>query len=40
MLSHERIWSALDALAERLATRGFALDKRTFQTLESERKTL
>jgi hypothetical protein len=29
----------IDAVAERLATRGFTLDKATFQNLESERKT-
>ena len=40
MLDIQLLRNDIDALAERLATRGFALDKGTFQTLESERKTL
>jgi len=30
----------IDAVSERLATRGYTLDIATFQTLETERKTL
>jgi seryl-tRNA synthetase len=40
MLDIQHLRSDIDALAERLATRGFVLDKATFQSLESERKTL
>jgi hypothetical protein len=40
MLDIQHLRSDIDALAERLATRGFVLDKATFQNLESERKTL
>ena len=40
MLDIQHLRSDIDALAERLATRGFVLDKTTFQNLESERKTL
>ncbi|WP_291986393.1 serine--tRNA ligase [Candidatus Accumulibacter sp. ACC007] len=40
MLDIQHLRSDIDALAERLATRGFVLDKTTFQSLESERKTL
>ncbi|MER2518122.1 MAG: serine--tRNA ligase [Candidatus Accumulibacter phosphatis] len=40
MLDIQHLRSDIDALAERLARRGFVLDKATFQNLESERKTL
>ncbi|MFW5396716.1 MAG: seryl-tRNA synthetase [Candidatus Accumulibacter regalis] len=40
MLDIQHLRSDIDALAERLATRGFVLDRTTFQNLESERKTL
>ncbi|WP_313953650.1 serine--tRNA ligase [Accumulibacter sp.] len=40
MLDIQLLRNDIDALAERLATRGFTLDKSTFQRLESERKTL
>ncbi|WP_374683306.1 serine--tRNA ligase [Accumulibacter sp.] len=40
MLDIQHLRSDIDALAERLATRGFVLDKTAFQNLESERKTL
>ncbi|WP_300339685.1 serine--tRNA ligase [Accumulibacter sp.] len=40
MLDIQLLRTNIDALAERLATRGFTLDKTTFQRLESERKTL
>ncbi|WP_300320326.1 serine--tRNA ligase [Accumulibacter sp.] len=40
MLDIQLLRNNIDTLAERLATRGFALDKAGFQRLESERKTL
>ena len=40
MLDIQLLRTNIDALAERLATRGFTLDKTIFQRLESERKTL
>jgi seryl-tRNA synthetase len=40
MLDIQHLRSDIDALAERLARRGFVLDRATFQNLESERKTL
>ena len=40
MLDIQLLRNDLDAVAERLAARGFALDSATFQTLENERKTL
>ncbi|MCM8598467.1 MAG: serine--tRNA ligase [Candidatus Accumulibacter sp.] len=40
MLDIQMLRNNLDGVAERLATRGFVLDKATFQTLESERKAL
>jgi seryl-tRNA synthetase len=40
MLDIQHLRNDIDALAECLATRGFVLDKATFQSLESERKTL
>lgn len=40
MLDIQLLRNNLDAVAERLATRGFTLDSAAFQTLEDERKTL
>ncbi|MBN9423144.1 MAG: serine--tRNA ligase [Candidatus Accumulibacter sp. 66-26] len=40
MLDIQLLRNNLDAVAERLAARGFTLDSATFQTLENERKTL
>ena len=40
MLDIQLLRNNLDGVAERLATRGFTLDKATFQKLESERKLL
>jgi seryl-tRNA synthetase len=40
MLDIQLLRNNLDAIAERLATRGFTLDRSTFQRLENERKFL
>jgi len=40
MLDIQLLRNNLDAVAERLAARGFTLDSAAFQTLENERKTL
>jgi seryl-tRNA synthetase len=40
MLDIQLLRNNLDAIAERLATRGFTLDRSTFQQLENERKFL
>lgn len=40
MLDIQLLRTNIDTVAERLAARGFTLDSNTFQTLESERKTL
>ncbi len=40
MLDIQLLRNNIDGLGERLGRRGFTLDKATFQTLESERKTL
>ncbi|WP_153108981.1 serine--tRNA ligase [Propionivibrio limicola] len=40
MLDIQLLRTNIDAVAGRLATRGFTLDSATFQTLENERKTL
>jgi seryl-tRNA synthetase len=40
MLDIQLLRNNLDAIAERLATRGFTLDRATFQRLENERKFL
>ena len=40
MLDIQLLRNNIDAVAERLATRGYALDVAAFQTLEAERKTL
>jgi seryl-tRNA synthetase len=40
MLDIQLLRNDPDAVAERLATRGYTLDRATFRTLESERKTL
>ncbi len=40
MLDIQLLRTNIDAVAERLATRGFTLDVATFQRLEAERKTL
>ena len=40
MLDIQLLRNNIDAVAQRLATRGYALDTATFQRLETERKTL
>ena len=40
MLDIQQLRTDIDAVRERLATRGYALDTQAFQKLESERKTL
>jgi seryl-tRNA synthetase len=40
MLDIQLLRTNIDAVAERLATRGYTLDRATFLTLEAERKTL
>ena len=40
MLDIQLLRTNIDAVAERLATRGYALDVAAFQALEAERKTL
>ena len=40
MLDIQLLRNNIDFVCERLATRGYVLDTATFQTLESERKTL
>ena len=40
MLDTQLLRNNIDAVAQRLATRGYALDTATFQKLENERKTL
>jgi len=40
MLDIQLLRTNIDAVSERLATRGYTLDTATFQTLEAERKTL
>ena len=40
MLDIQLLRNQIDAVAEKLAARGFSLDQSTFQRLESERKTL
>jgi seryl-tRNA synthetase len=40
MLDIQLLRNNIDGVAERLATRGFTLDRSAFQTLESERKIL
>ena len=40
MLDIQLLRNNIDAVAQRLATRGYTLDTETFQTLENERKTL
>jgi seryl-tRNA synthetase len=40
MLDIQLLRNNIDAVAERLATRGFTLDRSTFQRLENERKSL
>ncbi|HPP47858.1 MAG TPA: serine--tRNA ligase, partial [Accumulibacter sp.] len=40
MLDIQLLRSQLDAVAGRLATRGFTLDRAAFQRLENERKRL
>ena len=40
MLDIQLLRNNIDAVAQRLATRGYTLDTETFQKLENERKTL
>ena len=40
MLDIQLLRTNIDAVCQRLATRGYTLDVATFQTLEAERKTL
>ena len=40
MLDIQLLRTTIDAVCQRLATRGYTLDVATFQTLEAERKTL
>ena len=40
MLDIQLLRNNIDAVSDRLATRGYTLDTATFQKLESERKTL
>ena len=40
MLDIQLLRNSIESVSERLATRGYTLDKVAFQTLEAERKTL